>query len=615
MKNNTMLKLLSVLLLLTLLLVGCAKEDTPDNEATPPLNDEQKHEAVEPILENFFKLSTEKSWNVLGAATRFDGSFVGSIDDETSKNLIALRTADVDTKNVVTEIIKVYNTNLKKEVLSITNTYKNGAYAPFNWDDLAVYDEAVQYPESVVDVSIVVLNDGFTPVEIVKVSKATVTEIDSDNPDACKYDIAVAYEFYDVAGNLILKTNNDSVTLDTATSTYGTLAYYFGSTHVVFDEETGAAVRIVNGETETVITTFDYETEKYGYFYDWDDDLNTCFLEVYDKNTFQCILNHHYLKKIISYEPQVFFLEDGDVLAQYVEEIPEESTRTPDFVDSMGCGYRVVWELIDVEIGKTETIELPFVINGLYSNYTLNEMETLGFDATEHVVNYAIVSPIENGKLGNPAVKVLDNDLSVLFDMTSIAPEHLLNIFTMAFEENLLGFTVLANGDYLVELHDVVTPQAIVSKDGALRSYLPADAEIVGSYVVTSNGVYDYDMKNLYSFEENNVQWEFVLGSKIIVSSLPTDVLSSIEGTRTYFSLTYDTATFSLNPIFSGADIIEYSDDYVIVFDGKYTLYNTELSHVLTTANEMTVYEFDGSYLVYTYLDGHDLFYSIASVA
>ncbi len=614
MKNNTLLKLLSVLLLLTLLLVGCAKKDNPDAESTPPLNDEQKHEAVEPILENFFKLSAEKRWNKLGAATRFDGAFVGSMGDATSKNLIALRTADVDTKNVVTEVIKVYNTQLKKEVLSITNTYKNGAYAPFNWNDLAVYDETVKYPDSVVDVSIEVLTDDYHSIEIIKVSKATVTEIDSENPDACIYDIAVTYEFYDVAGNLILKTNNDSIALDTATSAYSAPAYYFGSTHVVFDEKTGTIVRIVNGETEPVITTFDYETEKYGYFFDMDNASGAYFLEVYDKNTFQCILDHHYFKKI-SYYPDVFFLEDGDVLVQYVEALSEESNLTPDYTDSMGFQYRVTWELLDVELGKTETIELDFVIDTLYSNYELNEMEIPGFDATEHVVNYAVVSPIENGKLSNPVVKVLDNDLSVLLDMTSLVPEHLLDFFAMQFEENLLGFTVLESGDYLVDLHDIVTPKAIVSKDGVLRAYLPADAELVGSYVVTSKGVYDYDMKALYSFEENNLQWEFILGNKIIVSSIPTDVLSAIDGTKNYLSLTYDTVNFSLNPIFSGAEITERTNDYVIVFDGKYTLYNAELSHVLTTANEMTVYEFDGSYLVYTHLEEHDLFYSIASVA
>ena len=615
MKKRTIIQLLSVLLLVAMVLVGCdqpSKEDPPTDDTTAQteevlMNVEKPHEKVEAKLENFFVLNGEPAWRELGTPVRYDGTMV----DFSTNDLIVFRNADVDVKNVVTETFTVYNPELEKVVLTVTNNYENGDYDSFDWDHLAVTDENVRYPASVVRVSAVRL-DSFgwgDSIDVIKVSRATVTPIDEEireeNPDACVYDIAVSHEFYDVAGREIAKTDSDRVVWDGSywSQSY---AYVFGNTHAVFDPETKEVLRLTNAETGSPIGVFDDESEKYGYFYSMDPLTATTSIEVYSKSTYRQILRHN-LNVSLSSNPDIFILEDGDILIQHRVSIPEESNLQPDFVTSTGSKHQIVHQLLDVETGLLKEVELDFVIEELSSNFYLSRREDLGVAITEHVVNFAAVYPFADGMLASREIRVLDNDLSVMFTLEALVPEQSYH----GYYTNLLGFTVLESGDYLVDLENVIRPMAIVSASGELRAYLPEGAQVVGDLVLTDTGIFDYDMNLLYSLEEHDCDNAFVLGDKILVAK--TDPESFEEGFETaVYEIVYENGALTeRDPMIYGTSVFETDSDYFIVYDGKYKLYNTELEHIMTTAEEMRLFRFDENYLVYTNLQGIPLLYTV----
>lgn len=614
MMNKTMIKLLSLLLLTVLVLTACDVSAEPASvpETGETLeNNEASTDPVEPKLENFFKISSEKSWDDLGKAKRYDGTLVAKSNDG---RVIVLRTADVDLKNTVTETFTVYNTEMKKAVLTTTNTYQDGAYTDFDWNNLIVQDETVKYPETLIKVSVenvgVYFYGGYVDLPLIKVSSAKVTpvaeEIREENPDACVYEIALTHTFYDLAGKEIVTTRNDSVSWDYSVASESSFGVTIGSTLAIFDAETLQVISIVNGETDGVISGYDCENEKYGYFLSESLGFyrfpSIDFIEVYSKATGERILRY-YLER--NAQAQAYLLEGGDVLIQYSATIPEESNREPDYF----IGETKVFlehGILDVETGNYQPVELGFYIREFICSDLLEDYPFEGFEFTENVVNLALVAPIKDKKLENSEIRVLDNSCKEMFTMKQLVPEHQMSLY------DSFGFEMLPNGDYLVDLVDVVRPQAIVTKEGTLRSYLPADAKIAGEYVVTSAGVFDYDMKCLYEFESNSYQLAFVLGEEIVVFE---EFLDEAGATVTnYYRLTKGEDGFMTKDVFINLTVFSVEESYVILRNTetmKYSLYNAELKHVLTTQNEMTVYEIEGSYLIYTELEGHDLFYTV----
>ena len=70
------------------------------------------------------------------------------------------------------------------------------------------------------------------------------------------------------------------------------------------------------------------------------------------------------------------------------------------------------------------------------------------------------------------------------------------------------GIRPLAGGNYLVPLVATAPSEyAIASADGVIRTYLPDGFEekIVGEYIVTDKAIYDFDLKLIFDFEENDV--------------------------------------------------------------------------------------------------------------
>ena len=611
-----MIKLLSVLLLMAIMLTGCNNiapaETTAPVETTAPeateevlINKEEPHESVEQKLENFIKPSEDDGIADLENVTRLEGTIVSSTIDG---RVLAFRTADVDAFGTVTETINVYNASAKKTVLTVSNTYKLGDYDTFDWYNTEIYDETIKLPSSLMKVTVKELGISSDAPVIVGVSRATVTEIPEEtrekNENGCVFNVDLSYTYYDALGNEITKSKRNMIQEDPNMVN----AYIIGTAHVVFDGD--KAVKVVNGETEKVMAGFDYENDKYGYYYNSYSGVYR-YIEVYSKNSGNCVLRYHLEPVAPGIGGQTInVLEDGDIFIQDIRSLPEDSNKEADvvFYDGQGAsGLLVNQYILDVETGKTQALDLGFIVQELIPNRDLDEAHyIIGFEFTEHTVNLAAVVYIENKKPAKSGFVVLDNDMSVMFETNIIIPEH--NMFNTP---DALGIEILANGDYLVSLYDVVTSRAIVTKDGKIRAYLPDNANIAGSYIVNEYGIYTYDMELIYDFEEEGYEFGCVFADNIIVYKEEADIDDPTVFDDVYYELSVSGTTVSANLIFEDETIYSVGDDYIITSGDKYVLYNAKLDHVLTTENSMQVYEFDGNFYVFTSLAGHNLFYAI----
>ena len=224
---------------------------------------------------------------------------------------------------------------------------------------------------------------------------------------------------------------------------------------------------------------------------------------------------------------------------------------------------------------------------------------------TEHALNLVLTKKIENKQLVKDAILILDNNMDTMYEMPLLVPEHDLKAEDVAF-----GLELLQNGEYLVSIGSgVAGERAIVKKDGTLRTYLPTDAQVFGNFIITEKGIFDYDMTVLYAFEDEGYEFAFTIGDTIVVSS-ETEYDGRFE--TAYYDLQFsDSSFFVKSELFFGASLLTHTDDYVIVKEDKYVLYNANFEHLLTSENPINVIEADGNYLAYTVHEGSALVYVI----
>lgn len=667
MKLINIIKLLSVLLCIFALFAACdskettttATVETTEQITTETETEEETRGEVEPVLDNFFTFSEVDSWIELGDATRLDGTCVSKTYNN---EIIVLRSAEIDTMNVVTETFTVYNTILEKAVLTLKNTYDYDHYSAFDWNDIYVNDESVKYPASVMKVEALSVGSTF----VIKVSKAAVTPTEEatleENENANYYTINVSCEFYDVTGTKIVDTKYDVMPQRArAMSGNGMECLAIANTYAFFDTSSMELVKTINSNNQATIAGYDYETEKYGYFFGYHSialGTRVNYVEVYNKATSAHIFTRFFdLADSVS----AFVLENGNIFVQAINEIEAD---IPYNFESDGNKYTLDSYILDVKKNNMTAIECDYIISNLtfVNEDAIESMESEGIKITDNVDNVALVYTIKDGKADRyPQVAVIDNRFNVLFVLDRIVPEHNVTL------NNGFGFEIIAEGNYLVELHNVVTSRAIVSKDGKVRCYLNANDVVVDKYVVNEYGIFDFDMNLLYDFEANSLSFTTVVGNKIIVSELvevyeeieeetendnilfPEDKPNDTEGETfegeteviteeeteeeatpievyvKYYVINFDEeGNISYKKIYNENDRMDFvasmSGSSYVVFKsqktGKYSLYNSELGHVLTTHYPMNVYRCDDKFIVSTQLpvDGEiiDIFYTIA---
>lgn len=661
MKKNKLIWLLSVLLCTVIVLMACdaATEDedktvttgveteAPTEEIetegqTDEINTEietetetEAREPVDPILENFLGMSSETRWDEISKATRLDGDIYSRSYDQ---SMLAVRTADVDTKNIVTEKFTVYNIALKKAVLTLENKYSNSQkfdWYEFDFDDPmnSVYGQYGNkiLPESIMKVNMV--SEG--GINLIRVSRATLTPVDKEDLKdndyyGYLYEVDINYDFYDVTGTKIITVKDkDIYGYDYDNSVVIRFNRSYGEATAVFNADNMNLVRVTDSISGSAWGSFDAENSKYVYFLNGSLDhaigYSQNYIEVYSKKTGERVIRH-YCDHADMFWTNV--LENGNVLLTYINTLDPSSKEPGDFY--VGSEYKYTYDLqiLDVKSGGVTDVDCDYVVYELLDKDTLADILSLrncGITLTDNVLNIAVVSPIENKQLDSESYKLLfvDNDMNIMFEMDSILPEHRFG-YDGDSDGFDLGFSVLPNGDYLVTLYGMTAQtRAIAKKDGTVRAYLTDDMQVVGNYVVTEVGIYDYDLKLLYEFGTDAEDYKLYkyatgIGSNIIVSRRTEymDLDSYTYKTKTeYFKLEFANnaeKTVTYTKLFSddAERIYDVSDNgsYVLVQNGDtnmYSLYNANFKLILK-ADSISVFESDGEYvaIVSYYLDG-----------
>ena len=641
MKYINWIKLLSVLLCAMMLFTACAtasegatepetdaatEAEATEPEATEP--EATEPEVIEPEtpllgtvapeMKSFFTLSKVNAWRTLGSASRLDGKLVSASEDG---ELVVLRNAKIDHMNNLTETFTVYNTVLNKAVLTVSNTYPNGSYDSFNFVDPYYTDPELRFPENVMQVTI--RESG--SIAFIEVARAKVTPIDEEvfeENEGNSHAVEDTYDYYDAAGSYITSTLTKSgYVLDYIAAE---TVLNFGRVTATFDSETMCLVSKVGADNEIVRYDYDVVIGDYGYYESRYQESasfhNETFFEVYNTKTGELVLRY-YLDSAKG-AGRTHIMAGGDVLVQYVRIVDAEAGEAYD-ADVDGVKVKMETYFVDVPTGIAKKIDFNYYIEEFYNAEEFAEYaDTKGISLTESAANIAIALDIKAQPIDeNNAYDliVLNNDASVMFKMERIIPEHEISAY------DPIGITILPTGDYLVSIANVITGRAIVTADGVVRSYLKSGARVIGKYVMLDGIIYDYDMNEMFKLDQRvfyeydgdehfyGTKYDFVttIGNKIIVSEGMT--FEDEEGFETYstryYALVDNDGSLFVSSIFADdITIVEKTDDYIIIYDkdagvsGKYIMFNAELEHVLTTANNMDVFLCEDTYLVNTWL-------------
>lgn len=640
MKYVNLIKLLSALLCAVLLFSACSDPAEPDDtesvdsssEAEDTTEPESEERDPDPILKNFFE--NKYTQPILKDAERLEGEY-----DKSSANgtLTVFRELDVDFLNNRTVTYTVYNAYLEKTVLTIGNTYADGVFDTFDWNNIHINEEDMipdvngekripKYPESVMEIKLHQLpTSGAQELSLIEVRKATITPIEEEVVEENEgdfYTVKIVSEFYDMAGEKILSLDVTHLGLlnylPNVSSHSNSLRFNLYGCAVTLNAEDGTLLSVVNSDNEVVFRGYDVENETYGYYLEGA--MNGVFgvmnryVEVYDKEKNECVL-HYDLDASDSTVKTV--LSNGNLMIQYQKLVDGENGASYSYWDeSTDRYYSVDTYIVKVPTGDVMKVECDYVFSGIYDRDTfakIIDLEKDGILVSENAANIGLGMQIKDQKIDEDdlGILVLNNSGKVIFKMDKIIPEHDIDFIY----SGRLGYRVLSTGDYLVTLDTVVqgVTHAITTADGKVRSYLKTDEAkwIADTFIVLEDGVYDHDRKLVYSFAEEELQREAVIGSKILVSKL-------VEEERLFFELTKgEEGELVLSEALFESEVVTVASsnvDYLILKNaetGKYTMYNAYLEHVLTTHGEMNVTVRDGKYLVRTTLDSHMLYYTI----
>ena len=646
MKYMNIIKLLTVLLCIGMLFVACddaktesseevtteaietptgesgteSESETPTETATEIETEEALLEGVAGKFDNFFEGLDAES-NELSSAARIEGDIIGYADE-----IVIIKSAEIDVKNIVTETYKVYNTATGESVLTVTDDYFNCSHDSFDFGagDFRVFENTVlvdngdktfspvtesekTYRESYLTVQV---REDLYYVNYIVVAKAEITPIDDEvreeNPEGCVYEVAVSYAYYDVYGNLIAEANKMlDVGRTISRPTADVFATAFGNTIAYFDAESGKLIRTSNSINEEIDGIYAYENDRYGYYRAMYTNLldgYMSYMDIVDKRSGE-VLRYHFDN---AYQfGQVFYLHNGDVLIQYASQVDEDEPY--DFYENNYGSfsfYRLRMVILSADDGKETVVEKPeFYIQSLMTGEEYAEYANLADDnmlaTTANARNVALVRMIKDGVANSTDdIVVLDNDLSILYTYEKIIEQQ-------QYDDIKFGYRVLANGDMLVNIDSEDTPYAIVTSDGTVRSYLASYMSVVGEYVTDGSALYDYDMNLVCSYAQKDYRVIELFGECVFVSDKDGRYMTfEVSGSQIILEDLFDD---------EGMTLIENNEDYAIFQDantGKFTLYNESMQAILVSSGYMNVYSLeDGGYLVLAYAGSEEACY------
>lgn len=401
--------------------------------------------------------------------------------------------------------------------------------------------------------------DIFDTVPVLLVSKLLVqrtVSVDDDQED----DNSNVYIAYDSNGD-VLKTVKDEKPSDPIQITFDTC---------VFDNEV-YKIKPNGTISKAVDIKNHFHPDAYNDDYYYKIDGNSVTVCDHSFNTISSFVAPSNYENI-----STFVLNNGNVLAQYVYKIAEGERRYDIEIndDSYQNGkYDLVSLIIDAKSGKTQEINLDYIITDCLSNYEANhyyEFWNKTSPYTENFENIAVIVPIVNKQLEENkekcdlvfmnnkgkalrSIKVVDNQTPSLDSVYKIGNDR--------YRVNTLsGFSV------------------IDSKKNIIQSTTDTTLKLYGAYFVNEKAIYNLNLEPIYDLNKNNVEDIQYIKNTIFVKKITRngyDMISFCNGDQTTVYTSNDNSSFELIENIGYVLIDKQSGDY------KY--YNSEGSLLVTT--------------------------------
>ena len=515
MKRNLLVKLLVMLLLVSMVLVGCGKQDGGSRPKKTPEN-------VQPVsgkYSEFIGFEYKKPIE-FGGYDRIDE--YGELLDVEAGSLL-FYDKEKDYLNNVTETYTLYSVEKEEVVLTLTNTYVDSNYGEISWDlldyleerfgDFYDYeDDYAKRPETELRVEIV-REDGLVYLKAENITNDAIpAEEIMENDYYTAYRTSCVTAYYDLAGTEIAQTPLVGFPYIIGVNNYETVCKaLFFNTVVVFDMETWTVKESYDAAETSKLHIFDYEDEYYGY------ELPVSLMgsamakgsgplglgggtvRIYDKKSGEVLFSYTCDSEALMTMANV--LNNGDVLLQSLTVV--EAGGEYD-LNLAGMSVNVKSELLDIDTFAVKTVDVDYFFRqvisksayAMMSRMMMSDLDDVMPKFTDNFFNLGIALPLADGS----SVDSEDSAVYVFMDSA-------LNVQKVFKSEAEISYypsadtepeALLPNGDMVFAVSSPEGAKSIVvSPLGELRYYLPADAVIVGDYIITSRAIYDLSMKEI----------------------------------------------------------------------------------------------------------------------
>lgn len=592
MKRKSILKLLLMLIALTVFLASCGEDPAPAEPQPEP-----EAPVVDPVFKSYFDVEFESDVAEILEATRFDAEVVDAIvDDYNSVALILFKTSHIDEMNKVCESYQVYNV-VKGEILEpIDNVYDRVGVIPENGasrDDKAISTVTVKfrYVNSIlplVEVRTEIIE------RIDEETKDKVSEeLDGNSAPGEYVTVSDTYDYYDVFGTLVTTC---STSLEKGSvSCYENdpaIVLTIGKITAIFDYITYDLEKVYTNETETVYKDYRYINDNYYYYVNGGTEGG--FIEVFDKNgtlVFSKVLHNAF---------DAFALDNGNIAIQELEFLFNEHEEGDVMIG--GEYYDLHTTVVDIATGAETAVDFDYLI---FEALTSRDLEKYELDVTANTGNLLAAYVIDNKHPSTEKTKflVVDNSLNIIFDTPKTYP----------IEIDSISFENIDDGYLAIQL-SAVEDKAIVDINGNIVSFIEGTDKVLEGMVVTDVAIYDYYLKSLFNFKDNNTEFVCTVGNSVIVKNLP-------EENQENYVVSYEMLTLNENGRIVSERVFDENHEFdrvvgdVVIMknnkNGKYVIYNSDCEHILTTESTVEVIEVDDKYVAITNVAGIDIAYAL----
>ncbi len=468
--------------------------------------------------------------------------------------------------------------------------------------------------------------------------------------DESQYYVDVCVNVYDLNGTTVVEgvdydlfeDNFDFEALDNGTSMLApsTSGYemFVGDGNYYFFDQNGKFVKSV-GAFERIDSICDFENDKYRYYLGAEDDwTDYSYLQVFEKETGKLVYQMKYGEGEES-STSVFILNDGTLLVQSMRPAYDKEKYNCYFD---GEAYVLDTYLYNVASGVKTDVEENYIYMTVVNKSQMAAVEGSDVTLGEKFENLAMALEIVDKKISFDMampykVMFVDNAMNVQF----VAENEVPFANTMFFES---PYVELKSGYKYVEV-DMFGQEliALYNADGEFVRYLSAENTVLDYFIYNSYGIFDFDLKLLYEFDEDETVLFSFGDSLIIERENDNDYGPKLSYYRLYSEFNEktiepeidetegegaegegETATPEVIVVqkiarksFEDAEsIYEFSGEFLVVYDGEletYNLFNRDFERIFVSMNDFD-FEYNSYLDLYemtTYIKGERCMYFI----